>query len=113
MVEIRGTYDELVSKSFYENTTYTTDYIHITLTDEEDVPEAVSKLRTVYQNLMKLDYDNTRTRSDQSVKNLEKMEDLSPIELFSAFYEMQNGKTLSQEQADYIKGAVEEIWGNE
>lgn len=113
MIEIRGSYDEVISKSFYENTTYSTDYVHITLTDEEDIPEAISKLRSVYHNLMKLDYDNTRTRTDQSVRYLEKMEDLSPIELFSEFYKMQNGKSLSQEQTDYIKTAVEKIWGNE
>ena len=35
LVEIKGTYDEIMSKSFYEGTTYKEDYMHITLTDEE------------------------------------------------------------------------------
>ena len=31
------------------------DYLQITLTDEEDVPGALQKLRTVYPNLMRLE----------------------------------------------------------
>ena len=38
MVELRGTYEELTArKNFYENTSYPADYVHITLTDEEDI----------------------------------------------------------------------------
>ena len=43
MVEIKGTYEELTLKSFWENTSYKEDYIHITLTDEEDIPDVLSK----------------------------------------------------------------------
>ena len=39
------------------------DYLHVILTDEEDVPEAMGKLRTIYPNLLKLSYDNLRTQS--------------------------------------------------
>ena len=38
------------------------DYLHITLTDEQDVPDALARLRVIYPNLMRLDYDNLRTR---------------------------------------------------
>lgn len=65
--EIKGTYNEIMQKSFYDGSTFETDYMHITLTDEEDVPDAIGKLRTVYKNLMKLDYDNKRTRSSQTL----------------------------------------------
>ena len=41
------------------------DYLQITLTDEEDVPGALQKLRTVYPNLMRLEYDNKRTRENR------------------------------------------------
>ena len=60
MVELRGTYEELTAKNFYENTSYPADYVHITLTDEEDIPEAMGRLRVIYPYLMKLDYDNMR-----------------------------------------------------
>jgi exonuclease SbcD len=71
MVEIKGSYEEITRKSFYENTTYTEDYVHITLTDEEDIVDAIGKLRVIYRNLMKLDYDNQRTRSASHVDGAE------------------------------------------
>lgn len=67
LVELKGTYDELTFRSFYEGTTWPEDYTHITLTDEEDIPDAIGKLRTVYHRLMKLDYDNRRTRSSVEI----------------------------------------------
>ena len=87
MVEIKGTYDELTLKSFYENTTYQDDYIHITLTDEEDIPDVLTKLRVIYKNIMKLDYDNRRTRNMATVDGVGDVEKKSPFEHFSDFYE--------------------------
>lgn len=66
MAEIKGSYDEIMQKSYYEKLN-TDNYYHIILTDENDIPDALSKLRNVYKNIMKLDYDNTRTRSISSV----------------------------------------------
>ena len=63
LVELRGTYAELTLKSFYEGTTWQEDYTHITLTDEEDIPDAIGNLRVVYHRLMQLDDDSKRTRT--------------------------------------------------
>ena len=90
MVELKGSYQQLTLREFYENTTYQEDYTHITLTDEEDIPDAVAKLRAVYHNLMKLDYDNTRTRHSAAISGAENVETRSPIDLFAEFYELQN-----------------------
>ena len=113
MVELRGRYEELMRKSFYENTSYQTDYVHITLTDEADVPEAMARLRTVYQNLMKLSYDNTRTRHLSQIDRAEDMEAKSPMEVFAAFYEKQNGTELTGEQEALLQGLIEKIWEGE
>lgn len=110
MVEIKGTYDELIEKTYYDNTTLQDDYVHITLTDEEDIPDAVGKLRTVYHNLMKLDYDNKRTRSSNDLLPQEQVETKSPIELFSNFYCAQNGKVLTDEQCSYLLNVIEKVW---
>ena len=107
--EIRGTYMELTAKSFYEGTA-TDDYLHITLTDEEDIPDAMNKLRVIYPNLMKLDYDNTRTRSAGHVEAETRIQTLSPLELFSQFYETQNGQPLSAEQEQIAKQLISQIW---
>ena len=113
MKEIRGTYEELTRKDYYDNTSYRTDYMHITLTDEEDIPDAVSKLKVIYTNLMKLDYDNRRTRTQVSAEGPADVERKSPLELFEDLYVMQNGTELSEEQKTFLQGMIETIWEEE
>lgn len=113
MVELRGTYDELTLLDFYQGTTYRRDYVHITLTDEEDVPNAVGKLRTIYPNLMKLDYDNQRTRAGGVTGGAEDLERKSPLELLEEFYEQQNGRPMDQVQRDFARELMEQIWEGE
>ncbi len=110
MVEIKGTYEELTLKSFYENTTYQEDYIHITLTDEEDIPDVLTKLRVIYKNIMKLDYDNKRTRTMNEIDVTESVKEKTPFEHFSAFYELQNGQPMSDEQAAFVSDMIEQLW---
>ena len=113
LVEIRGTFAELTKKSFYEHTSYGEDYMHITLTDEEDIPDVLAKLRVIYPNIMKLDYDNQRTRHYVEITGAENVKEKSPYENFSEFYEEQNGLPLSNEQSDFLKGLIEQIWRDE
>ena len=113
MVELKGSYQQLTLRESYENTTYQEDYTHITLTDEEDIPDAVAKLRTVYHNLMKLDYDNTRTRHSAAISGAENVETRSPIDLFAEFYELQNGLPMSAEQTELVASLIEKIWEGE
>lgn len=110
MREIRGNYEEVTRKSFYENTTYPEDYLHITLTDEEDIPHALGRLRAIYPNLMKLDYDNRRTRENREISGAEDVENKSPLRLFTDFYELQNNQPMSDEQKAYVEELIEKIW---
>ena len=110
--ELRGTYEELTFKPNYEGTR-TDDYLHITLTDEEDIPDVIGKLRAVYPNLMKLDYDNRRTRSSARLDGAEEVERKSPLTLFGEFFEQQNGRPLSREQLAFSGDLIEQIWEGE
>lgn len=110
LVELKGTYADLMRKSFYENTTLQEDYTHITLTDEEDIPDAIGKLRTVYHRIMRLDYDNKRTRAKAEIDQADDVESKSPLELFSDFYELQNNQPMTEEQAKFMLELVENIW---
>ena len=112
MVEIKGKYDEVMAKSFYENLNADKDYFHITLTNEEDVADALLKLRTVYKNIMKLDYDNKRTRAAATV-DATASQSKSPLELFDELYEMQNGAKPSEEQEAVLLSLIKEIWEGE
>ena len=113
LAEIRGTYQEVMNRSFYQDTTYREDYMHITLTDEEDIPDAVGKLRTVYRNLMKLSYDNKRTRKNSSIEAPEDVRKESPLALFSRFYELQNNSPLTAQQEEHVKKLIKTIWEEE
>ncbi len=110
MKEIRGTYEELTKKSFYEHTAYQEDYLHITLTDEEDIPDALGKLRTIYYHLMKLDYDNKRTRGGVQFEGTGDVKQKTPLELFGEFYERQNCQPVSDEQTRWLEKTILEIW---
>lgn len=109
LAELRGTYEELTFRGFYQGTSYPRDYVHITLTDEEDIPDAVSKLRIIYPNLMKLDYDNQRTRAGIVLEGAEDQQ-RSPLELLEEFYEKQNGQPMGEEQRAFAKNLMERIW---
>lgn len=106
LVELRGTFEELTDRHFYENTTWTRDYVHLTLTDEEDIPDAVGKLRLVYRNLMKLDYDNARTRSNAEITGAQAQDTRSPLELFASFYELQNNRPMTAEQLVFLEELI-------
>ncbi|MDD2217210.1 MAG: exonuclease SbcCD subunit D [Eubacteriales bacterium] len=112
MVEIKGTYMELTSKSYYDNLNIE-DYYHVTLTDEEGVPDAMNKLRVIYKNIMKLDYDNKRTRSGAIINSTSDVETKSPLMLVSEFYELQNNQPISDDQKNFVYTLIEKIWEGE
>lgn len=109
MRELRGTYKELTDRKNYAGTAVD-DYLHITLTDEEDVPDGMALLRTIYPNLMKLDYDNQRTRENRQIGQVNDIEKKTPLELFQEFYEQQNNQQMSEEQSAFAAELIERIW---
>lgn len=109
MRKIRGSYEEITRKSNYDRTN-TEDYVQIILTDEEDIFDAVGKLRVIYPNLMKLEYDNTRTRRNGQTELSDTTEDKSPMELAEELFEMQNNKPMREEQKQYMESLMTDIW---
>ena len=105
---IRGSFAEVTDRAFYRDTA-TDDYLQVILTDEEDIPEAIGKLRVVYPNIMKLTYDNTRTRTNQLIDGAEDVEQKSPLQLFAELYEQQNNQPMSEEQSRFTQDLIESI----
>lgn len=110
--EIKGMYSELTLRENYIHTAVN-DYMHITLTDEEDIPDAVGKMRSIYPNIMKLDYDNARTRSSRMITEPEEVKQRTPMELFEEFYELQNNQEISDCQKEYLQTLIQKVWRNE
>lgn len=108
MREIRGTYAELTLRDNYAGTN-TEDYIHAILTDENDLPNALARLRSIYPNLMKLDYDNLRTRTSAVIAAQEHCRTMTEAELFAELYEKQNGQKMNAEQGAYADAVFAEL----
>ena len=113
MVKIRGSYEEVTARDFYAGTTYQEDYVQITLTDEEDIPDVIGKLRSIYKNLMKIEYNNKRTRQNAEIACVSDVEKKSPFQIFSEFYEKQNNTEMTSEQAKFMQSLITEVWEDE
>lgn len=109
MREIRGTYEEIIARDFYRNLN-TDDYYRVILTDEEDQPDAIGKLRVAYPNLMSLLYDNKRTRTESAIQGVADASRFAPIQLFDRLYEKQNGQPLSDAQQAYVNDLIKQVW---
>lgn len=109
MRKLKGTFQEIMfgpeSKASNKD-----DYLHITLTDEMDVPEGYGRLSSVYKNLISMDYDNSRTRANQDMTLLDNIKTVKPLELFEEFFEKQNNKKMTEDQKNFMEKLIEEIW---
>ena len=109
MSEIKGTFAELTDPIYYTDNPIAENYLRIILTDEDDIPDAVGRLRMIYKNLMRLDYDNKRTRANNIITGAVDTETKSAYELFAEFFEQQNNTPMSDEQSAYMKNLIETI----
>jgi exonuclease SbcD len=110
MRQIEGTYQEVMAKDYCGEDSKK-DYLKVILKDEEEIPEALYKLRTVYPNIMKLEYSNTRTRQNQELEQVEHLQERTPLEYIEEFYQAQNNQKMTESQRDVVKELVEKIWG--
>lgn len=108
MRNLKGSFSRLTDREFY-GAEETDDYLHITLTDEDDIPDAIHKLRLIYPNIMQLDYDNTRTRKNARIDGAVYSETKSLLQLFSELYELQNNTAMSDPQSKYITELTDRI----
>lgn len=114
MREMKGNFADLLAADYVEKLGASAeDYLHITLTDEEDVLDAPARLRVAYPNLMKLDYDNRRTRERQQLAGGVEVGGKNPLDLFAEFYQLQNNQPLADEQQALLGQLIAEIWEDE
>lgn len=109
MREVKGPIDELLRIGTLESGNRE-DYIHATVTDEDEVYDAIGQLRRVYPNLMVLDFENSKTMKTESTLDVkENIDTKKPDELFSMFYQMQNNTELSSEQQALLENIFEQV----
>ncbi len=109
MRTLRGSFAQLTDRDFYSQQA-TGDYLRIVLTDEEEVPEAIGFLRSIYPNTMLLSYDNARSRSNASLQAAQEVASKSPLELFRELYAQQNNQPMSDTQKNFVQSLIDSIW---
>ena len=111
--EIKGPIEELLRVG-REDMACSDDYIHATLTDEEELYDAIGQIRQVYPNLMALDFENSRSRKAMASQTAASgdVAKKSPLDLFADFYTLQNNNELSSEQLQLMKQIFEQVGGD-
>ena len=101
--KIKGTYLEVTSRDFYAKTN-TSDYLQITLTDEEDILDGHSYLRnySYWRNYCHLPYQSVQLY-------VQAMEEKSELELFEEFYQLQNNQPMSEEQKEFTSRLIQKL----
>nr|WP_288451439.1 exonuclease SbcCD subunit D [uncultured Anaerostipes sp.] len=108
MREIKGTIRQLMEGEIRLGNQE--DYVQVTLTDEEEILDAIGKVRTVFPNVMQICLENRRYARQQQIRAEE--QDIlhqDPLQLFAEFYKMQNNIELEEEEAEKIKTIFEEV----
>lgn len=115
---LKGSYSDIMLQKNYQEYPMDKDgclhdFYYITLTDEEDVPNALQNLRSVYKNLLQLDYDNLRTRTDKVLELEEQAEEKTPLELIDSFFTQQNNQQMSEQQRAFVVQLLEKLGGED
>lgn len=108
MREIKGELEKLRSEKVY-SLYDKEDYLRVVLTDEEEIIDPIGKLRSVYPNIMSLDFERSGKNADaaSSVPDSDEIKKLSPFDLFNDFFNAQLNAKLSAEQKKIVRDILE------
>ncbi|MCR5031851.1 MAG: exonuclease SbcCD subunit D [Lachnospiraceae bacterium] len=108
LVQLKGTYDELTAADFYKDRNRE-DYYRIILTDEEEVFQAVAKLRLIYPNLMRVEYENLRSMESRVLESSEELQKKEPMDFLEELFLLQNNQDMTEDQVAYARKVLEEV----
>lgn len=113
VLKIKGYIDDVLNAA-REQGQVSQDFVHVTLTDDDDIFDPLGQLRQVYPNLIGIDFENSRTElqsSSSQIAAAKELETLTPLDLFVAFYQLQNNKEMNSEQLELMKELFDEARG--
>lgn len=110
MRKIRGRLEELLSEEVAALADRN-DYLHVTLTDEDTILDAIGKLRRIYPNVMQLEFENKRSQDSEEYGffTQEAVEERSMDSLFSEFYQNQNNRPMDEAQKQFLEQCIRQI----
>ena len=110
--KITGRLDDIMSMAAKDPNNHE-DFIDITLTDENEVMDAIPTLRSVYPNVLKISYENMATRAAEEIEKLGKLDKQNPQEIFEKFFNSRRGREMTAEEKEYMNSLIEKIWGED
>lgn len=106
MVHIKGYFEEILQDTNYS----TEDYTYITLLDEDEIVDALVRLRQKFPYLLSIKFENKRLSFDNTeILSYESLNEMSPVNLFNDFYSRQNNQELSDSQKEFVTEIMEEL----
>lgn len=103
---LKGPLNEILNPDHYKKGNQE-DYVRVILTDERELYAPLDEIRKIYPNILRLEFDNTRTKNDMGMENLEEIEKKDAFTLFSEFFERQNERTMDEEQRKWVRAILE------
>lgn len=103
--ELSGVFSDIILMTKSE------DYIHVILHDDDEIFDAISRIRQVFPNVMSIAYDNERTRMQSEISGVDASQITSPFDIFAEFFNEQNNSELSQAQSEFMQDLCDKIWG--
>ncbi|MBP5159030.1 MAG: exonuclease SbcCD subunit D [Lachnospiraceae bacterium] len=89
-----------------ENVRDTQDYIFVTLTDKDVLPDAINIFRKTYPNVMQIRYDNSHTKDLEAVDLTDHGQERSFSETVSDFYRLIYNEEMSDEELEIMRKAA-------
>lgn len=98
----KGLLKEIIGRATKENRH---DFISITMTDEKEPYNPKEQLEEVYDYILELRIENSRTRGLMEEKEELNIQ-LQPMEVFRSFYEEMNRQTMSAEEEEAVRKII-------
>ena len=106
MRDVKGTFKEI-----YDKNEKSDDYIRICLTDEDDVMDAVSKLRHIYPNILELRYLNRKRHETEALEVSDDDIRSNPSDIFKKFFTEQTGNEPDDEIMKIMDEIIKQVKG--
>lgn len=98
---IEGSFDDVIKKGCG-------DFVKVILTDDDDIYDAMNKLRNYFPNILQMDYKRSEGELSYSLSDTGDAKNTTPAELFEEFYKLMNG---GKEPNERQKEIVSEVLG--
>ena len=102
MQVLRGTFEEVM------NMKPTDDIIKVELEDENTIISPMEEIKKRFKNAIALVFIN-KYESKEEIALREVKKDASPYELFSVFFNEQNGREMTNDENEYIKSIIKSL----